>query len=53
MQIEIKLKHVGKQPATMMAIKRLAGVAQELDIKECTLLTLPKQKRIRQNPVWF
>ena len=47
-----QLMHVGKSPAAMPAVKRSAGVAEEVDLGECTL-HLPLQKQIRQNPLWL
>ena len=44
--------HVGKQLATMLVVKRLAGVAPQVDLRECAL-HLSLQKRIRKNPLWL
>ena len=37
------LMHVGKQLAAMPAVKRSAGVAPEVDLKECTLHSPPQK----------
>ena len=41
--------HVGKQPTAMMAVKRLASVAPEVDVRKCTLCS-PLQKAIKAEP---
>ena len=43
------LTYVGKWPVAMLAIKRSAGVAQELDLRECTLYS-PQQKANKAEP---
>ena len=40
--------------AAMLAAKRSAGVAPEVNLRECvTLLKRLRQVRIRQNPLWI
>ena len=39
--------HVGKWPAAILAIKKLAGVALEVNLRECTL-HLPLQKKLNK-----
>ena len=41
--------HLGMWPVTMLAIKRLAGVASEVNLRHCTVHS-PQQKGIRQIP---
>ena len=40
-QVPPLLMHVGKKPAALPAAKRLAHVAPEVDLGECTLHLLP------------
>ena len=48
-QLPPLLIHVGKSPAVMLAVKRLA----EVNLGECTLLLALQNKQIRQNPLWL
>ena len=41
--------HVGKSPAAIPVVKRLAGVALEVNLRECTL-HLPPQKVNKAEP---
>ena len=47
------LMHLGKSLAVMLAIKRLAGVAPEVDLRECSLHSPSQNMQIRQNPLWL
>ena len=44
--------NVGKHLVAILAVKRLAGVEPEVDIRKCTQY-LPLQKQIIQNPLWL
>ena len=47
-------KYVRKWLGAMLAVKRLAGVAPEVNLRECTLdLHLPPQKQKGQKPLWL
>ena len=37
----------------MLTIKRLAGVAPEVDLTECKLHSPSQDQQIRQNPLWL
>ena len=39
--------------ALMLAINRLAGVAPDVDLGECTLHLPLQKKQTRQNPLWL
>ena len=43
----------GEVTGCALATKRLACGAPEVDLGECTLHSLCKKKRIRQNPLWL
>ena len=51
-QLPPQLMHVGKSLPAIPDVKRLAGVAPEVDHRECTLHS-PLQKDIRQNLLWL
>ena len=46
------LMHARKWLTAMLAVKRLVGVAPEMDLRECTLHS-PLQKWLEQNPLWI
>ena len=49
-QVPPLLMHVGKLPAVLSAAKRLALVAPEVDLRECTLHLPPQKKMNKAEP---
>ena len=52
-QLPPMLMNLGKWPAVMLSIKRLACVAPEMDLRECTLHSPLHNKGTRLNPIWL
>ena len=48
--VPLLLMHVGKLPAAMLPVKRSAGVAPEIYLRECKLYSPSQQGQIRENP---